>query len=119
MEASYTKLKQGGWGVRVTGGAVAGLSKGAKTKVLVTKKSGETKIEMTKVIWIGDNRYGDGKVALCSIVRDFRDSGNGNGGGGDYRPERPGYCSECGCNIGSNYDSRLCDPDGTICYDCM
>jgi hypothetical protein len=54
---TYSKLRDGSWGVRVAGPAKAGAA------VTVTKKSGETKTEtIGRVLWT------DGKVSLCTIV---------------------------------------------------
>ena len=75
MPATYTKTKNGDWGIRVTG---AKPSEGCK--VTVTKKDGSTKTEtVEKVLWSGDG------VHLCSITR----SGGGRASGGRV-------CAECG-----------------------
>lgn len=56
MAASYTKLKSGGWGVRVEGQVKEG------DTVTVTKKSGEKKQEtVSRVLWRGDG------VAICEV----------------------------------------------------
>lgn len=53
---TYTKLRNGSWGVRVEGPAKAG------DTVTVTKKSGETATEkISKVVWTGKG------ISLCSI----------------------------------------------------
>ena len=55
-KCSYTKLKDGSWGVRVTGPI------GAGQEVTVTKANGEQKVEEVKaVIWT------DGEVSVCSV----------------------------------------------------
>lgn len=57
MSASYTKLKSGDWGVRVTGTARVG------DRVTVITRAGERKEEtIEKVIWTGNG------VSLCSVV---------------------------------------------------
>lgn len=56
MAATYTKLRDGSWGVRIDGPAVAGQT------VTVTKKSGESKAEtVAAVVWSGNG------VSVCSI----------------------------------------------------
>ena len=56
MRATYTKLKSGAWGVRVTGSVAKG------DRVTVTKKDGSTKIEIVEaVVWSGNG------VSVCAI----------------------------------------------------
>jgi hypothetical protein len=62
MNNTYTKLKDGNWGIRVAGEATAG------GQVRVTKKDGSSKIEtVDRVLWTGDDRQGGGQISLCSI----------------------------------------------------
>ena len=68
MNATYTKLKDGSWGVRIEGT----LDKGAKSEVTVTKRSGETKTESVIVLWSGNG------VSLAKIVK------SGHSGVGGY-----------------------------------
>lgn len=57
MNATYTKLQSGEWGIRVTGTVSPGVT------VPVSKKSGETKTETVgKVVWSGNG------VSLCTIA---------------------------------------------------
>ena len=57
MKATYTKLKDGSWGVRVEG-----ITK-PEGNITVTKKDGTSKEETIKtVVWSGNGVY------LCSIV---------------------------------------------------
>jgi hypothetical protein len=57
MAISYTKLRDGGWGLRVSGQTVT-----PGQVVTVTKKDGSTKQEVAdKVIWSGDG------LQICSI----------------------------------------------------
>jgi len=57
MSNSYTKLRNGSWGVRVDGAARPG------QVVTVKTKAGEVKTEtVDRVIWKGDS------VSICSIV---------------------------------------------------
>lgn len=74
--STYTKLKNGDWGVRVTG-----VKPREGDRITVTKKDGSTKTEVVeRVVWSGDG------VHLCPISR----------GDGD-RPSRGGrVCAECG-----------------------
>lgn len=62
--ATYTKLKDGSWGVRMPGAA----PKGHRAAISVTKKGGETKVEQIEVIWSGDG------VCLCRILVSSRPS---------------------------------------------
>lgn len=87
--ATYAKLKDGSWGVKVEGAAIVGQS------IIVTKKSGETKSEkVSRILWT------DGKTTLCAITQ----SANGHSSG-----SRPGKCSECG---------TPCNPKYRYCYSC-
>lgn len=55
--ASYTKLRSGDWGVRVTGDVKPG------DRLMVTNRSMKARSEqIDKVIWRGDD------VTLCSLV---------------------------------------------------
>lgn len=55
--ASYTKLRSGDWGARVTGDVKPG------DRLMVTNRSMKARSEqIDKVIWRGDD------VALCSLV---------------------------------------------------
>jgi hypothetical protein len=56
--ATYAKLRDGSWGVRVQGGGVE-----PGETVTVTKKSGETKVErIGRVLWNGDG------ISLCTLA---------------------------------------------------
>ena len=57
MATTYTKLRDGSWGVRAPAGTKAG------DLISVTKRDGSTKPErVERVLWQGDG------VALCSIA---------------------------------------------------
>jgi hypothetical protein len=57
MMSTYTKLRDGSWGVRVPGSTTPG------SLVTVAKKDGTTKLEtIGRVLWAGDG------VALCTIT---------------------------------------------------
>jgi hypothetical protein len=63
--ATYTKLRDGSWGIRSTREVVPGMS------VVVTKKGGEAKNErVARIIWT------DGKVWLASIKPRAKGGGN-------------------------------------------
>jgi len=77
--ATYTKLKNGSWGIKVQGTASAGQS------VTVTKRDGSSKAELVdRVLWAGDG------VAICSIAQHAHSSGSRRGYSGRYE------CDECG-----------------------
>lgn len=82
--ATYTKLRNGRWGVRVAGNTTT------DAIVTVTKRSGEQKLEkVEKVLWTGKDR--DGKtVSLCAISSAPATSDNGSSHSG------AGPCAECG-----------------------
>lgn len=63
MQATYTKLKSGAWGVRVQGAVTAG------QVVTVTKRDGSSRSEMIeRVLWSGNN------ICLCAITSTQRQS---------------------------------------------
>jgi hypothetical protein len=69
MPATWTKLKSGAWGIRVTGGAPS-----SGDTVTVSKKDGtQQSVTVEKVVWTG------GDVALCAIEAKPR-SGSGRSG---------------------------------------
>lgn len=102
MEATYTKLRSGDWGVRVQGIPEPGQS------VLVRRKDGKAKWEtIHRVLWRGDG------IALCSIVeRSYR--------GGPRIPRRESdeetrICWECGARF-TRADARANDGDWSSHY---
>ncbi len=85
MSATYTKLKDGSWGIRSTSAVQAG------DQVTVTKKSGESKTETVgRVLWTGNG------VWLCTVQQtsNGRASGGRRYGGGETK-----RCWECGCTF--------------------
>jgi hypothetical protein len=59
---SYTKLRDGSWGIRVDGHARVG------EMVEVTTKGGQRKREkVTKVLWTGQDKFSGKTISLCSI----------------------------------------------------
>jgi hypothetical protein len=80
---TYTKLRDGSWGIKVQGTASAGQT------VTVTKRDGSSKAEtVARVLWAGDG------VAICSVANKGASSGrsgySGRRSGGRYE------CEECG-----------------------
>lgn len=101
---TYTKLKNGQWGVRVDGTATKGSS------VTVTTKSGKTKTEtILAVLWSGNDRTSGKAVALCAIQQ------NSNGARSYARANNyaPGgrTCPNCGQRGCSGAWGDLCDED--------
>ena len=87
--ATYTKLKNGQWGVRAPAGVTVGQS------LTVTKRDGSSKTEtVAAILWAGIARDGR-EASLVSIVptgsapraRHFRPCG--------YPGCSKGYCDEC------------------------
>ncbi len=100
--ASFTKLQDGTWGIRITGQLATTLTKGQSGfKVEVSKKDGSKEMkEVTGVLWIGKDDRTGGKAALCKVASD-RPSGGGRGNSGfrsnGPRPPRGQMeCEECG-----------------------
>jgi hypothetical protein len=70
MAASYAKLRDGTWGIRVDGTAAAGQS------VTVSKRDGTTHTEViTRVVWAGNG------VSLCAIAQREREGSTRSGSG--------------------------------------
>ena len=83
--ATYTKLKDGSWGVRAAGKLAAGAT------ITVTKKDGSTKTETVKsVLWTGPDSKTRETISLCSIAQQ-------QGGGSSSR--QPGTCVNCGGSL--------------------
>lgn len=99
MNANYTKLKDGTWGVRVSGRVSVG------QEVTVTKKSGEVSHETVSVVlWTGIAKDG-AEASLVKISQ--RSTGRGRmGPGHGSAPQVRGYSSYC-------TDNASCR-----CYDC-
>ena len=99
MQATYTKLRDGSWGVRVIGAAVT-----AGQSLTVNTKAGEAKGEtIDRVLWSGDG------ASICSVVARKRHS-----------------CSECFGWIepGESYERVWGKWDGSqdtfkTCPDCL
>jgi len=67
---TYTKLRNGSWGVRVQGSVSAGQT------VTVAKRDGSTKTETVgRVLWTGQG------VSLCSIAQSHRSTSTRRGSG--------------------------------------
>lgn len=97
MLASYTKLRDGSWGIRVQGSAKAG------QVVVVRKKDNTSKDEtIERVLWTGDG------ISLCSIGRSQQTRASNSRGGqqGSLRGRRTG----CACgSIEGEYHPWYCE----------
>ena len=83
VAATWMKLRDGSWGVRITGTAKPG------DTVTVTSKGGETKTAtVANVVWTGNG------VTLCSVTGGS-EGGSRRSGTGAYMG-RGGKCNECG-----------------------
>jgi hypothetical protein len=104
MTTTYTKLRDGSWGLRADGGTR--LTVGAA--VTVAKRDGTTKQEVVgKILWSGDG------ITLATIAPSASDDSSSNA------PARKGGnnrgCPECGKNRHLIYDME----DGRMkCYGC-
>ena len=107
MTATYTRLRQGDWGIRVTGAEVPAEG----DTVTVRKKDGQERREVVlKVIWSGTGKYSGALEHLCAIVQRAAGAGRRRGKRHDGQPCANGCgarlnCSECGewvnCGDGS------------------
>lgn len=109
MNATYTKLNSGDWGVKIVGEKPA-----EGSAITVKKKSGESKIEtIGKVIWSGSGAH------LCTITKAgaaSTSSGSRSGrqrytrrGDGGPRGSRP--CYMCGSYYCEGARGGLCEDD--------
>jgi hypothetical protein len=108
MEASFAKLRDGSWGVRVKGGIPR-----PGEVVRVSKRDGSgDQAKIDKVLWQGDD------VAICSIVPKAESkpavSSSFRAREGGSRT-RSGRCVDCGGPLGT---LRGCSGDKRRCYDC-
>lgn len=85
MNATYTKLRDGSWGIKLTG-----VSGTIPVSVLVTKRDGSTKQErIAKVLWRGDD------AMICSL--ESKQKTHQNYGGTGYRMVKGcGACRQLG-----------------------
>jgi hypothetical protein len=80
--ATYTKLRDGSWGLRIVGSATPG------SQISVAKKSGERKMETVgRVVFAGNG------VTLATILSA---PSNNYAPRKTYGSHRPGRCRECG-----------------------
>lgn len=98
---TYTKLKNGSFGVKVVGDAFTGKI------VSVQTKAGKIKTETIKtVLWTGIDKFSNlGKIALCTILQNTypsqsqkspnRDQGWRNNGCSACRSQGGGWCQQC------------------------
>lgn len=86
MSATYTKLKNGEWGVRVEGTVNRG------TVVSVVTKAGKLKTETVgSVLWTGTDRQSGHTISLCAIKQKEQQRD-----GAHYERGVGMVCDECG-----------------------
>ena len=69
ITSTFTRLKDGAWGVRMTGlQNHRQYQPGDMAVVEVTRQDGETTMVMVRVDWIGLDRGGDGYAVQGSVV---------------------------------------------------
>jgi len=101
LSARPTKLRDGTWGARVPGKAVSG------QRVMVESKSGKRwHAIVDRVIWHGQDRYGDGTVTIVSTRSADRSAGRRN--------VAQGYCGYP-CPV----TGKRCCPENGPCHDCL
>lgn len=97
--ATYTKLRDGSWGLRVTGTTTPK----ANEKVVVAKRDGTSKVEhVAAILWSGDG------VHLCTISQAFvsqRPLSPQRGGPSGARKAR-GTWTGCSCGSVEEYERR-------------
>lgn len=87
MSATYSKLRDGSWGLRITGRVTPG------EQVTVTKRSGETRTETVRhIIW----QAPDGTVTLAAIQKGGAAPRRNNPAELDRAENRAYTCDECG-----------------------
>ncbi len=101
MQATYTKLKSGQWGIRVAGQATKG------QQVTVSTKAGARKIEtVSAVVWSGNG------VTLCAIAPTSRPASRGGyRKRGDGGPRGDRACYMCGSYYCEGARGGLCEDD--------
>lgn len=68
MLITFTKLKSGSWGLRISVGRGESISVGAEVEV--SKRDGSvTKAIVGRILWSGDAEDGAGKLALAEIAK--------------------------------------------------
>jgi len=99
---TYTKLRNGSWGLR---GPASALRAGAQ--VTVTKRSGESKtVRVGRVLWSNDT------TAIATVQR-----GSSRNGGSSYR-RRGGSGWQDSCGYPCPVDGHRCTP-ANPCHDCQ
>ena len=98
---SYTKLKDGTWGIRG-----AGLVEG--TTVQVTKKSGETKsATVGQIIWTGADKKTGAVISLARIAQSGSGRSSRTSSYGDY------------CGYQCPVSRKTCNAANGPCHDCQ
>jgi len=97
MEATWTKMRDGAWGVRVPGAPPA-----AGASVAVVRKDGTVStVTVDRVVWSGD------RVAICRVRSERRTAPAGRAARSDRSCHTDGNCSSvcdprtCPCGDGS------------------
>ena len=102
MEATWTKLKSGAWGVRVPGPAIEGAC------ITVRKKSGETaNVTVREVVW------SNGDISLCTVQGKKSTHSSSSSCGVCNRNHVLVPCGYPGCNPPNHCDE--CDGGGRYC----
>ena len=97
-EASYTKLKSGGWGIRINSDSIR---KGELVEVV--KKNGSKSMETVgAILWSGNG------ASICSIATGMTNADRNNNDGG-RRSKRP--CYMCGSHYCEGARGGLCIDD--------
>lgn len=63
MANTFTKLRDGTWGVRVD----SHVPLAGETVTVIRKDGSEGRVKIAEVFWTGANRFGPGTVSLCVI----------------------------------------------------
>ena len=100
MAATYTKLRDGSWGIRVLGKKPK-----SGNSITVRKKSGATKREtVSRVMWSGKDRTTGRPVHLCCVAQQRQSRSSRD----------PAYCYHP-CPV----SGRRCCPEKGPCHDCQ
>ena len=98
--ATFTKLRNGSWGIRIDGKPEPG------AQITVKKKSGETEAKVIdRVIWTGPDRKTGQPVSICSVKEATKAS---------VWSSDQDYCYHA-CPV----TERQCNPKNGPCHDCL
>ena len=108
--ATYSKLRDGTWGIKVEGEAHQGCA------YSVTTKAGATKHEtVQKVLWTGADTRTRKIVSLCTIVHFEGGTSEGHSHQSRRRSSSGGRCRDCGGPIQDAPEHRAM---GGLCGTC-